>query len=99
MCRQNNAVEIYEDYFEASDESTRCEKPEAKTVHVLRDPSASYKRPVSAVTWCPDGGSRIGIAYCNLEFQATHPDTPKESYIFQVGECKNRVLQLRRLYL
>ncbi len=35
---------------------------------------------------CPDGGSKIAIAYCNLEFQAALPDTPKESYIFHVGE-------------
>jgi len=36
--KQNNAVEIYEDYFEAVDESTQCEKPESKTLHVFRDP-------------------------------------------------------------
>ena len=30
-------------------------------------------------------GSKIAIAYCNLEFQATHPDTGKESYVFNVG--------------
>ena len=34
--RQNNAIEIYEDYFEVIDDSTQCEKPEAKTVHVFR---------------------------------------------------------------
>ena len=56
-----------------------------KTVHVFRDPTVPYKRPVAAVSWCPDGGSKIAIAYCNLEFQATHPDTTKESYVFNVG--------------
>jgi len=35
---------------------------------------------------CPDGGSKIAIAYCNLEFQATLPDTPKESFIFHVED-------------
>ena len=85
--RQNNAVDIYEDYFETVDDSTQCEKPEAKTVHVFRDPTQTqYKRPVSAISWCPDGGSKIAIAYCNLEFQATHPDTTKESYTFKVGK-------------
>ncbi len=68
------------------DESTQCEKPEAKTVHVFRDPTSSYKRPISAISWCPDGGSKIVIAYCNLEFQATHPDTTKESYVFNVDD-------------
>ena len=92
--RQNNAVDIYEDYFETVDDSTQCEKPEAKTVHVFRDPTATqYKRPVSAVSWCPDGGTKIAIAYCNLEFQATHPDTTKESYCFKVGELLSPYMQ------
>ena len=55
-------------------------------MHVFRDPSTGYKRPISAISWCPDGGSKIAIAYCNLEFQATHPDTAKESYVFNVGK-------------
>ena len=86
--RQNNAIDIYEDYFEVQDDSTQCERPEAKTVHVFRDPTPThYKRPISSISWCPDGGSKIAIAYCNLEFQATHPDATKESYIFKVGRC------------
>ena len=85
--RQNNAIDIYEDYFEVQDDSTQCERPEAKTVHVFRDPTPThYKRPISSISWCPDGGSKIAIAYCNLEFQATHPDATKESYIFKVGK-------------
>ena len=82
----SHPIDIYEDYFENDDDATRCEQPEAKTVHVFRDPTLPYKRPVSSVSWCPDGGSKIVIAYCNLEFQATHPDTTKESYIFNIDD-------------
>ena len=57
-------------------------------MHVFRDPASTYRRPISAISWCPDGGSKIAIAYCNLEFQATHPDTSKESYVFNVGKEK-----------
>ncbi|TRY68817.1 hypothetical protein TCAL_12894, partial [Tigriopus californicus] len=84
--KQNNALEIYEDYFEIIDEATQCQVPEAKTVHVFRDPTPSYLRPVSDISWCPDGGSRLAIAYCNLEFQAAHPDTLRESYIFHIED-------------
>jgi len=50
--RQNNAIDIYEDYFETVDDATQCEKPEAKTVHVFRDPtSGNFKRPISGVSW------------------------------------------------
>ena len=55
--KQNNAIDIYEDYFENPDDATQCEKPEAKTVHVFRDPQNTYKRPISAISWCPDGGN------------------------------------------
>ena len=50
----------------------RCQRPEAKTVNVFRDPSPVHKRPISNISWCPDGGSRIAISYCNLEFQASY---------------------------
>ncbi len=46
---------------------------------------------------CPDGGSKLAIAYCNLEFQATLPDTPKESYIFHVGGWREGDLHAKRL--
>ena len=50
--RQNNAIDIYEDYFELVDEATQCERPEAKTVHVFRDPTPSiHKRPISSISW------------------------------------------------
>jgi len=50
--RQNNAIDIYEDYFETVDDATQCEKPEAKTVHVFRDPTpTNFKRPVSGISW------------------------------------------------
>ena len=42
--RQNNAIDIYEDYFEVQDDSTQCERPEAKTVHVFRDPTGIVLR-------------------------------------------------------
>jgi hypothetical protein len=63
--RQNNAVDIYEDYFETVDEATQCEKPEAKTVHVFRDPTtAPYKRPISAISWyC------LAVLRFNVDFQ------------------------------
>ncbi len=50
--KQNNAVEIYEDYFDGGDETTECEKPDSKTLHVFRDPSTTYKRPVAGISWC-----------------------------------------------
>ena len=42
-------------------------KSEAKTVMVYSDPTKgkeSRKRPVSSISWCTDGGSKIAIGYC-----------------------------------
>ena len=33
--KQNNAIEIYQDYFNEIDESTDCEEPKAKVGHTL----------------------------------------------------------------
>ncbi len=45
-------LNLSQDYFETVDEATQCEKPEAKTVHVFRDPTGTgHRRPISAISW------------------------------------------------
>ena len=44
-----------------------------------KDFGKGFRKPI-------ESPPRIAISYCNLEFQATHPDTPKESYIFHVED-------------
>ena len=55
--KQNNAIEIYQDYFNEIDEATDCEEPKAKTVNLYRDPDSvdGHIRPVSSIAWNPDG--------------------------------------------
>ena len=49
--RQNNAVDIYENYFESESENVAvAEPPSIKTVNVYRDP-CDQKRSVSAMSW------------------------------------------------
>ncbi|XP_023346915.1 dynein intermediate chain 3, ciliary [Eurytemora carolleeae] len=85
--KQNNAIEIYEEYFTETDEATDCEEPKAKTVNLFRDYEScnGWNRPVSSIAWCPDG-ERLAITYCNLEFQAIQPGTPKTSFIFHIDD-------------
>ena len=87
--KQNNAVEIYSDYFLEEDEATNWATTEAKTVMVYADPTkgkGSMRRPVSAISWCPDGGTKIAIAYCNPEFHGVLEGTPTQGYTFSVDD-------------
>lgn len=52
---------------------------------VSRDPN-EIKRTSTHISWFPDGPRKLAVAYCNLEFQGSTPDTSMESYIWDVGE-------------
>ena len=116
--KQNNAIEIYQDYFNEIDESTDCQEPKAKvsrqhtqhldnpfvsrlltctvTPALLRDTSgqsaASPGTRTESSEWSQQKETiintrvcRIAISYCNLEFLGLQPETPRTSYIFNIG--------------
>jgi dynein intermediate chain 2 len=82
---QNNAINIYEEYFEGIESSTFMEHCSARTLNVFRDPN-TVKRPVTHLSWSPDGGTRLAVSHCNLEFQRTPSGLSTFSYIWEVGE-------------
>lgn len=82
--KQNNAIDIYEEYFEGiSVAKIVDEPPSAKTVGILRDPQ-ELKRTVTHISWYPDGAHRLAAAYSMLEFQKSPNGMPLESYIWAV---------------
>lgn len=82
---QNNAINIYELYFDEEEDSNLVyEQNHYKTLNVFRDPS-TMKRPIQHISWSPDGGTHLAASYCNLAFQQTlNVDTC--SYIWEVGK-------------
>ena len=56
---------------------------------VYSDPTkgrGAMRRPVSAISWCSDGGSKIAIGYCSPEFLGTPDNSPNQGkliYLFQ----------------
>ncbi len=68
LVKANNAIDIYEEYFTGRNLDYSTEKPEAKTIAGLIDPSGS-KRGAQYVCWHPDGSSRLAVAHSILEFQ------------------------------
>lgn len=83
MVMQNNAVDIYEEYFVDVDAAESEEMPSAKTISVFRDPNDD-KRSATHISWYPDGARKLAIAYSNLEFQGSAPDICMDSYIWDI---------------
>ena len=64
--KQNSCVDIYRDYFNYEDDATNERRDDLRIIAEFPDPVG--RRPVSGVSWCPDGGSTIAISYCSPIF-------------------------------
>ena len=65
--KQNNTIDIYEEYFDGAMTDHSSEPPSAKGLAVFRDPH-SIKRTATSINWHPEG-SRIAVSYSVLTFQ------------------------------
>jgi dynein intermediate chain 2, axonemal len=81
--KQNNSLDIYENYFNDLVEDEVEESPSARTINVFRDMNA-IKRTATHICWLPDGPHKVAVAYCNTEFQSSPPNTSNDSYIWDV---------------
>ena len=52
------------------------------------------KRTATHISWFPDGPRKLAVAYCNLEFQGSSPDTSMDSYIWDVGKLRLEMQEL-----
>uniref|UniRef100_A0A3B4FWB5 Dynein axonemal intermediate chain 2 n=1 Tax=Pundamilia nyererei TaxID=303518 RepID=A0A3B4FWB5_9CICH len=88
--RQNNAVDIYQECFEDEEVVEEIqEPPSAKTVNIFRYDPNEIKRTVTSLSWQPDGGRKLAVAYSCLEFQKSSKDISLDSYIWDI-ENPNR---------
>ena len=85
LIKQNNALDIYGDFFDEpwSDPDAHKTPPYAHVVEVYRDPCAS-KRPVSKISWAPDNVGRVGICHCPLEFDSRLRQQPTEAFLWDL---------------
>ena len=65
--KQNNTIDIYEEYFEGSVVDHSSEPPSAKGMAVFRDPNV-VKRQATSINWHPDS-SKLVVTYSVLNFQ------------------------------
>ena len=98
--RQNNTVDMFEEYFSGASTETlelSSEPPSAKGVAVYRDPSA-VKRGVTAVNWHPEG-TRLAVAYSVLRFQDAKMMNPQQrlppnAYVWDVANPNAPIIEL-----
>ena len=82
--KQNNAVDIYEEYFIGMPNLLTDEPPSTRTISILRDPS-NPKRTAAHISWYPDGTHKLAAAYSVLEFQKIPDGMSLDSYIWEIG--------------
>ena len=82
--KQNNSINMYQEYFINDNIQHNPEPPTAKTISILKD---LYKdgRPVSRVVWHPENENKIATLYASLKFQNMNENTPKDSYIWNIN--------------
>ena len=91
--RQNNSVNIYEDYFDREEAGQySSEPPSAKGLAVFRDPS-QITRTATSVNWHPEGSNngRLAVSYAVLNFQdkrLADPNMPKSVRSWTVPVCR-----------
>jgi dynein intermediate chain 2 len=85
LIKQNNAIDIYEEYFSGRIVDHSSEVPYANTVAIFVDPHKEYKRSASYISWYPDGANKLAVAYSIMEFQQTPENMPTSSYIWDVA--------------
>eukprot|EP01112_Ceratiomyxa_fruticulosa_P014830 TRINITY_DN4297_c0_g1_i3.p1 TRINITY_DN4297_c0_g1~~TRINITY_DN4297_c0_g1_i3.p1 ORF type:complete len:588 (+),score=110.60 TRINITY_DN4297_c0_g1_i3:166-1929(+) len=94
--KQNNAINIYEDYFtETVDHSS--EPPTAKTVMVLRSPHTTQRHGAMSISWATDSTNprRISIAYSSLHFQQSTFRSSMSSYIWDIESSQAPVSEIQ----
>ena len=89
--RQNNAIDIYSQYFEYEDDRTVEREDSMKSVAVYQDPERRHNgqvpRPVSMISWA-DGSlseEKIAISYASPEFLGYLDIKCQDGFIFNVS--------------
>ncbi|XP_014093385.2 dynein intermediate chain 3, ciliary isoform X1 [Bactrocera oleae] len=90
---QNNAVNIYENYFEDLDPAPLPEPCRSRTVNVYRDPNP-IKVPVTHLSWSPDGAIKMAVSHCDMKFQGDKTGQRCNSYIWEIENPNEPFLTL-----
>jgi dynein intermediate chain 2 len=81
--KQNNTIDVFEQYFYHVDKEYANELPSCKTVAVFKDPN-EIKRAATCISWHPEDSNKIAVSYSILQFQKTPDKMNLASYIWDL---------------
>ena len=84
--KQNYSIDIYQEYYSGdSPTDYSSDPPSAKTLAVFKDPGET-KRTACGISWHPDAGRKIAVAFAIMQFQDPRQATAgMDSYIWDVN--------------
>ncbi|CAH0579285.1 unnamed protein product [Chrysodeixis includens] len=68
--RENNTIDLYEQYFTGLEEAARLEKPTVRICNLYKD---TYKRPIADISWTNEEDSKVAVCYCDKSYPITGP--------------------------
>ncbi|KAB0792213.1 hypothetical protein PPYR_14172 [Photinus pyralis] len=80
---QNNSMNIYQQYFTDVKPLPMVEQSSVRTVNVYQD-CCEEKRPVNRISWSPDGGTKLAVTHCCLDFQKPISLVTNQSYLWDI---------------
>ncbi|KAK6628851.1 hypothetical protein RUM43_002667 [Polyplax serrata] len=87
---QNNAVNIYEQYFVGTHSAVSMERATCRIQNLFRDP-AEIKRPITHCSWS-SSTTEFAVTHCNMNFQRMGTDQSFESYVWDVENSNTPLL-------
>ena len=98
--KQNNCIDIYEEYFDETDDKTEVKPVHVGSVAVIKDPLSSHNtdhcvtRSINQVCWSPSN-DQVALAFCNTEYLAYYQNKiDKTSLIYDINNPLAPVVQL-----
>ena len=90
----NNTIDLFQIYFQDEEPDHMPEILNLKTIALFKDPP-DETRSVTKIGWHPEGPTKLVGSYSNLRFQRMSEDMPMSSFIWDISERNDPLMELR----
>jgi dynein intermediate chain 2 len=99
--RQNNALDVYEQYFPPNEKYNQYSNVMWTTDHstatvltVFKDPCTKYRRTATFISWYPSDFRKLAAAYCTPQSQEVPEGMELDSFIWDINNPNTPELHL-----
>lgn len=96
--KQNNQIDLFEDYFKDEIPSNSNEAMRTKTLMLFRDiccpEGSSEKRQVSKIAFHPEAMNKIAVGYAQMKFQPSKANIPVDTLMWDINSPNEPDLRL-----